>query len=349
MSAGPLVTGILTDRAPKPAGHYAQAVVSGAHVFVSDQLPIRADGRPLDDEPRTMTATTTRHCHHNNDDVVLIPFAKEHLEGALRLSQEISWPYRLEDWAIALELGHGFVLLEGAGSVIATAAWWAYGEDHAAAGMIIVAKAAQGRGHGARLMDALQAAAHPRTITLNLTAEGLALYEKRGFLRIGAIQQRRGVPDERQPTPPASLVRSMAASDVEAVAPLDRQATGWARRRMLDRLIQASDCHVLVREGEPRGCAISRLFGRGHVIGPMVAQSAADARASIEGALARLAQVFVRVDTLATSQLGDWLESIGLPQVGDATTIGPGPRDPAHRSGSHVRAGQPVVQLLSST
>ena len=44
------MTGILTDRAPKPAGHYAQAVVSGAHVFVSGQLPIRPDGLPLDDD-----------------------------------------------------------------------------------------------------------------------------------------------------------------------------------------------------------------------------------------------------------------------------------------------------------
>jgi 2-iminobutanoate/2-iminopropanoate deaminase len=50
MSGGTSVTGILTDRAPKPAGHYTQAVVSGAHVFVSGQLPIRPDGRPLDDD-----------------------------------------------------------------------------------------------------------------------------------------------------------------------------------------------------------------------------------------------------------------------------------------------------------
>ena len=50
MSGEPLVTGILTDRAPKPAGHYTQAIVSGAHVFVSGQLPIRPDGRPLDDD-----------------------------------------------------------------------------------------------------------------------------------------------------------------------------------------------------------------------------------------------------------------------------------------------------------
>jgi len=38
---------VLTDRAPAPAGHYAQAIVSGGHVFISGQLPIRPDGRPL--------------------------------------------------------------------------------------------------------------------------------------------------------------------------------------------------------------------------------------------------------------------------------------------------------------
>jgi ribosomal protein S18 acetylase RimI-like enzyme len=274
-----------------------------------------------------MTATATRTGHHDSDDVVLVP-SKEHLEGALRLSQEMSWPYRLEDWAFALELGQGFVLCNGAGTVVATAAWWAYGEDHASAGMIIVAKAAQGRGHGARLMDALLAAAHAQTITLNSTAEGLALYERRGFVRTGVIQQHQGVPDQRHPAPPASLVRAMAASDVEAVARLDRQATGWARRQMLERLVQAGDGQVLVRDGEPRGYAISRPFGRGHMIGPVVAESAADARAMIEAALARLGQVFVRVDTAATSQLGDWLESIGLRQVGDATTMVKGPQIP---------------------
>jgi len=276
----------------------------------------------------TMTTMPTRSGHHDGDDVVLVPFATEHLEGALELSQEMSWPYRLEDWAFALQLGQGLVLSDGAGKVIATAAWWAYGEDDASAGMIIVAKAAQGRGHGARLMDALLAAAHPRTITLNSTAEGLALYERRGFVRVGVIQQHQGVPHEVQQPPPGSLVKAMAPSDVEAVARLDQQATGWARRQMLEGLIQAGDGHVLVRGGEPRGYAISRLFGRGHVIGPVVAESAADARALIEAALARLGQVFARVDTAATSQLGEWLESIGLRQVGDAITMVKGPHTP---------------------
>jgi enamine deaminase RidA (YjgF/YER057c/UK114 family) len=50
MSGERRVNGILTDRAPKPAGHYAQAIVSGAHVFVSGQLPIRPDGLALEDD-----------------------------------------------------------------------------------------------------------------------------------------------------------------------------------------------------------------------------------------------------------------------------------------------------------
>lgn len=40
---------IFTDRAPKPAGHYSQAVVAGQSLYISGQLPIRADGAPLTD------------------------------------------------------------------------------------------------------------------------------------------------------------------------------------------------------------------------------------------------------------------------------------------------------------
>ena len=266
-----------------------------------------------------MTAAATRAAEHVTDDVALVPFAQAHLEGALKLSREMSWPYRLEDWDFALQLGQGFVL-ESSGAVIGTALWWPYGESHASAGMIIVANAAQGRGHGARLMDALLAAALPRTIVLNSTAEGMALYQRRGFACVGVVHQHQGIPTQRHEAPPR-LVREMARADVEAIARLDREATGWPRRQLLERLVEVGDGYLLLRDGEPRGYAISRLFGRGHVIGPVVAENPSDARALIEAALARLGRVFVRVDISATRQLGEWLEGIGLQQVGDATTM----------------------------
>jgi len=239
----------------------------------------------------------------------------------------MGWPYRLEDWEVALELGQGFAL-EECGHVIGTALWWPYGESHASTGMIIIAKAAQGRGCGARLMDALLAAAHPRTITLNSTAEGLRLYARRGFADIGVIQQHQGIPNGSHQAPPAGLVRAMVASDAEAVARLDHAATGWARQPMLQRLSELGEGHVLVRDGAPRGYAICRLFGRGHVIGPVVADSLGDARALIEAALATLGRTIVRIDTAATTQLGAWLQGIGLPQVSNATTMVLGPWTP---------------------
>ena len=278
-------------------------------------LAIRAKRRR-----RIMTTTAYQALGRNDEDAVLIPFARSHLEGALKLSREMSWPYRLEDWDVALQLGKGFVLERG-GTVIGTAAWWPYGETHASAGMIIVAKTAQGRGYGARLMDALLTSARPRSIALNSTAEGQALYQRRGFVPVGVIHQHQGIPGERHKTSRSDLVRSMTVTDFEAIMRLDRDATGLERRRMLEKLLHSGDGYVLQRDGMARGYAICRLFGRGHVIGPVVAETATDARALIEAALARLGKAFVRIDTSATSQIGEWLERIGLEQVGDATTM----------------------------
>nr|WP_311740010.1 GNAT family N-acetyltransferase [Bradyrhizobium sp. CB1015] len=275
-----------------------------------------------------MTTTAYQAGECDNETALLVPFARSHLEGALKLSQEMTWPYRLEDWNVALQLGTGFVL-ERAGTVIGTAAWWPYGETHASAGMIIVAKAAQGRGYGARLMDALLSSARPRTITLNSTAEGIMLYRRRGFVPIGVIHQHQGIPTQPHEPPRSGLMRSMTTSDFEAVAQLDREATGLERRRMLDRLVRSGDGYLLQRDGMARGYVISRLFGRGHVIGPVIAETPADARALIEAALANLGCRFVRIDTSATSQLGEWLEGIGLQRVSDATTMILGTQPPA--------------------
>ena len=261
-------------------------------------------------------------------EVKLVPFTRAHLPGGFKLSQEMGWPYRLEDWEVALDLGRGFALEQG-GDVIGTAMWWPYGDTHASAGMIIVAKAAQGRGHGALLMDALLAAAQSRSITLNSTAEGFALYERRGFATAGTIRQHQGVPAQRHEAPPSSLVRTMTASDAEAVARLDREATGWTRPQTLRKLAQIAQGHVLLRDGAPRGYAFCRLFGRGHVIGPVVAENLDDARALIEAALAPLGSTFVRIDTATSTQLGPWLQGIGLAQVGEATTMVLGPQTPA--------------------
>jgi reactive intermediate/imine deaminase len=41
---------VLTENAPKPAGHYSQAVCHGDLVFVSGQLPVTLDGKIIADK-----------------------------------------------------------------------------------------------------------------------------------------------------------------------------------------------------------------------------------------------------------------------------------------------------------
>lgn len=261
------------------------------------------------------------------DDVALVPFSEGHLDGGLRLSQDLAWPFRRDDWAFALRLGRGFVLERG-GAVIGTAAWFPSGETHATAGFIIVSAAAQGRGYGAKLMDALLAAARPRTIVLNATPEGRALYERRGFRSIGVIHQHQGLSRGGSEAAAPDPVRAMEPADAEAVARLDREATGLERGPLLRALAEVGEGHVLLRSGEPVGYAVSRLFGRGHVVGPVVAPGAAEARLLISAALARLEGRFVRIDTAAVEELGPWFEEIGLARVSDALVMALGDLPP---------------------
>ncbi|SFU34393.1 Acetyltransferase (GNAT) domain-containing protein [Methylobacterium sp. 174MFSha1.1] len=262
------------------------------------------------------------------DAIALVPFAPVHLPGALALSREMSWPYRLEDWDFALRVGRGFAL-ERAGAVIGTAAWFPDEADHATIGMIIVAGAAQGRGYGTRLVEALLGAAGPRTLLLNSTAEGRALYARYGFQPVGTVRQHQGPYRHSTAAAPDPGLRAITPDDLGAIAAFDRAATGFARRPLLERLLASGEGQVLLHDGAPAAYAITRPFGRGHVIGPVVAGSPDEARRLIAASLACLDGRFVRIDVPEGSGLSPWLTGIGLPQVGDALTMVRGALPPA--------------------
>ena len=123
--------------------------------------------------------------------IELTTFDSRHVPGALKLSQEMGWPYRREDWEFAVAVGHGLVL-ERAGEVIGTAMWWNYGRAYASAGMIIVTASAQGGGFGSRLFNGLLGSTDGRNVLLNSTEEGLTLYQRRGFTAWGTVLQHQG-------------------------------------------------------------------------------------------------------------------------------------------------------------
>jgi GNAT superfamily N-acetyltransferase len=250
----------------------------------------------------------------------LMKFEARHVPGALKLSQEMAWPYRGEDWEFAAALGQGFVL-ERAGDVIGTALWWNYGQAYAAAGMIIVTASAQGCGYGSRLFNALLEATDGRNVLLNSTEDGLTLYKRRGFTAGGTVLQHQGLLSVPVTPNARDGIRPATVSDLAAIQAFDERATGMPRSSMVAALVDAGNVMVIERAGQVAGYAIARRFGRGYVVGPVAAEGADDARLLILAQLSTLQGQFVRIDVYAEHGLGDWLESLGLKRVSDATAM----------------------------
>lgn len=256
----------------------------------------------------------------------LMKFEPRHVPGALKLSQEMSWPYRREDWEFAAMLGQG-VVLERDSKVIGTAMWWPYGQSHASVGMIIVTAAEQGRGYGAWLFDSLLEATQGRDVLLSSTEEGLALYKRRGFVECGTIVQHQSIlPAAATQDQVFDGIRPATVSDLPAIQAIDCRATGMDRAPMVAALVKAG--HVVIAESKGRavGYSIARRFGRGYVVGPCAAESVDDAKRLILDQLSRLPGQFVRIDVHEEYGLSDWLEGLGLERVNQVTAMVKGQR-----------------------
>jgi GNAT superfamily N-acetyltransferase len=255
-----------------------------------------------------------------------VELCADHLIQALELSSALQWPYRLEDWAFAHRLGRGFAV-ETDGRLVGTALWWPYGDRYATAGMIIVAAEAQRRGIGRALMDALLADSGGRSILLNSTEEGLALYTRLGFKRRGSVHQHQAVLAQGPRSEGMEFTRAFQAADRNAIYALDRAASGMERQALIDALLEIAETRVIMRDGQISGYGCIRKWGRGLVIGPVVAATGGDARALIATLAAFHLGRFIRINLPAHTGLSRWLESIGLPLVYSevAMTLGEAP------------------------
>jgi hypothetical protein len=215
----------------------------------------------------------------------LDPLMPAHLDGAVALSRAEGWPHRLEDWALILGLSRGIAAFDGDG---------------------------RGRGLGRAMMEQLMDD-EARQWRLVATAEGLPLYAKLGFVETYRIVQQQGT------------VASVAApegvawaepDDTDAIAALDRAATGMDRAGLVAALAGAGRLAVIRDESGLAGYAALRPFGRGKVAGPVVARDATDARRLLAFLFASHPGAFLRVDIPEASGLRDWLAAQGLAQVG---------------------------------
>ena len=163
-----------------------------------------------------------------------------------------------------------FVADDGAGGILGTGVATINGPV-AWIGTIWVAPAARGRGLGQALTEAPIEAAEAagcRTLVLVATDEGRPLYERLGFevQTWYRTMEAPGLPaaDDSASGPD---VRAFQPADLEAMAVLDRAATGEDRRHLLESLATPGSARVVVDAADrPRGFVIRAPWGGGATV-----------------------------------------------------------------------------------
>ncbi len=246
------------------------------------------------------------------------PFALDTLTAAdthacWQLSQALRWPHREADWQqfISWAKAHGAALAVRAdGQLIGCGLAWQWGHEQGSIGMVIVDNAWQRRGIGKRLFKGLLQALDGRDVMLQATAQGRPLYESLGFAAIGQARQFHGhwqPPVEAAPTvSPATdeRTRLLQQQDLPALLAYDQRERGLARPALLQALLAQMDaderCAVSVDEqGHLCGYGILRRFGRGWVVGPLLADGADRAVALVKRLTQERTGDFVRIDLAA--------------------------------------------------
>ncbi|MBO0904119.1 GNAT family N-acetyltransferase [Jiella sonneratiae] len=272
----------------------------------------------------------------------ILPFQPDDVHGAVRLSQNEGWPHTERDWGLIASISQGFVARDGE-RIVGTAFATPYGDDVAMLNMIVVDAAMRGRGLGRRLVETIIEAAGERAMRLVATDAGLPLYEKLGFRESGRILQHQG---EALPVDAPEGVEAIGTDQLPAIAALDREAFGADRSTLFHVLLSVGEAVALRDDrGALSGFAVCRAFGRGFVVGPVVAPDEAAAKRLIAAHLAGRAGAFARVDTPLASGLAPWLCERGLAHVGGGVAMGRGAPLKASRSGA-VRTFALAAQAL---
>jgi predicted N-acetyltransferase YhbS len=251
-------------------------------------------------------------------EIQLQAFGPDHIEGAVALSRQENWPHRPQDWQMALRLSRGVVALDDQGRVTGTILVTPYGADCAMINMVIVDKNVRGKGLGRRLMEQALALAEDRPLRLVATTDGMPLYEKLGFVPSGTVLQYQGKVAELDAP---EGVEAASADDLPTIKAMDREAYGADREALIDALAERGEFAVIRHDRAIEAYAAIRPFGRGEVIGPVIAGNVEDARALISFFATSRPGAFLRVDTDSRTGIADWLGEIGLAHAGGGVTM----------------------------
>lgn len=260
----------------------------------------------------------------DNFEAQVVPIDPGSRDVLHELTVSVFWPHRQSDIDLLIRLGRGYVALDEIGRPLGSAMHFPMGDDFAMLGMMVTPPRLQAQGAGRALLGQILQDCSGRDLRLNATRAGYRLYRSVGFVDVGTVWQHQGIVGAVPQVDAVSGVdlAVMTAADHAAIAQMDAQAFGARRSAVLDALIGISTGLIATRAGVPCGFALMRRFGKGHVIGPLVADSEALAML-IAATLMRQAQgSFVRLDAPRDSQrLRAFLTRAGMVEYDTVTEM----------------------------
>ena len=245
------------------------------------------------------------------------------------LSLAVGWPHRAKDWDLMRRVGHGIAAVDGIGRVFGSAMWFPQGEDFATIGLVITTPRIQAQGGGRWLMEQVFEQCGDRNLALNATRAAEHLYASLGFTKEAIVYMRQGTVPPTLPAVPAldGELGALSGDNIGDITELDTRAFGSNRRKVLALLAENASICTLRRGGEIVGYSMCREFGRGQVIGPLVAWNDRDAVHLAAVHLKNLTGQFARVDTREKGGIfAEFLQQSGLDVDETVTTMSKGRR-----------------------
>ncbi len=243
------------------------------------------------------------------------------------LSLSVGWPHRPKDWDLLLKVGKGLAAVDGIGRVFGSAMWFPHGDDFATLGMVITTPRTQAQGNGRWLMEQVFDRCGSRNLSLNSTRAAYKLYLSLDFVKEATVSQWQGEVADMLPVRPAAEgeLIELDPADLDAIAALDAVAFGTDRSDLLRLICRQATLYGIQRNGALVGYSCCREFGRGHVIGPVVAMNDHDAVCLTAVHLESLKGRFARVDTREKGGVfASFLMESGLRLFGTVTTMSRG-------------------------
>lgn len=257
------------------------------------------------------------------DDLIIDTMQMSDLPALHGLSASMGWPHRAEDWALNLRSGHGLVARDAIGRLHGSAMYFPMAQDRTSLGMVI----AHPRLERSGLLELLTREAMERAGSyatfLNACSEVQVACQGIGALGHSLVYQTQGYVASVPMAAVSVKTRAARPEDMADILTCDTRAYSADRHHVLEPLFAASAAvRVLTRRGEIQGYACARRFGRGQVIGPVIARSEDDAISLIAPLLDRFVGEFVRFDTrLEDGPLRRFLLACGLHPVGTVVTM----------------------------